>query len=273
MEKVLITGAAGKIADVLCDLPYQLVFTDINEPDRDSPIWNHYFEQGDLNDSSFLKKLLKNKQVLIHLGGSSSPDSSWEDVVRNNISGTRNIFHAAKNSKVDKIIFASSNRVYGMYEEENSEYFYSSQEKESKITEEDEPRPNSYYGVSKIFGESLGRYYSEVYDIDFISLRIGSVLSEKYDHPYGYAQILVDEDKVEINDPEYNRQVGRLKGTWLARRDFCHIVDCCIKTKCNYGIFNAISDNSRAWLSIARAKEILNYQPKENAENWTKDKL
>ena len=82
---------------------------------------------------------------------------------RANIVGTYNVFESARLAGVRKIIFASTNHVMGMYDRDRQWPVYA-----------DQPvRPDSLYGVSKAFGESLGRHFADEYGISVVSLRIG----------------------------------------------------------------------------------------------------
>ena len=57
-----------------------------------------------------------------------------------------------------------------------------------KIDHKQEPMPDSFYAVTKLFGENLGRFLVEERGISYTSLRIGSVREKDYDHPYAYAE-------------------------------------------------------------------------------------
>ena len=85
-------------------------------------------------------------------------------IMETNIQGTYNIFEAARINKVPVVVvFASTNHVTGFYE------------KEGIYTTPDMPiRPDSMYGVSKAFGEALGRFYYDEYGISTYCLRIAN---------------------------------------------------------------------------------------------------
>lgn len=272
-KRILITGGSGKIASVLTNLKGELTFTDIVEPTKNSTSYNYNFIKGDLANKKFSNDVVLNHDIIIHLAASSSPMSRWEDVQKNNITAFQYLMDAAIKNNVEKIIFASSNHVVGMYEIENAEVYHNSNENKNKISENSPPRPDSFYGVSKLFGENLGRYYSDKYGINFISLRIGSILDKEHDHPFGYAEIERMKENIERGDIEYQKLVNRLKSTWLSRRDFLQIIEKSINYQdTSFEIFNSISDNHRAWLSIDKAKQILDYSPIDDAEKWKKFK-
>jgi hypothetical protein len=87
----------------------------------------------------------------------------WESVLSNNIVGTYNAYEAAREAGVRRFVYASSNHASGLAVVEGG------------IVGPDAPiRPDSLYGVSKCFGESVGRYYHDLYGMQVICLRIGS---------------------------------------------------------------------------------------------------
>ena len=269
MKKVLLTGASGKIASALYDLPYDLVLTDIR-PLEGSTV---SIVQGSLTDEEFCDSITKGMNCIIHLAGASSVESSWDKVLGNNIIATRNLFASAVKNGVERIVFASSNHVLGGYEEAYSKEYYSGNHKTEKIGAHSLFWPDSEYGVSKLFGEGLGRHYHSRFGIGFIALRIGSVLETDHDHPYGYAELRKEELNGRIDPKEYNTLVNRLKGTWLSRRDFRQLVMRAVESDQAFGIYNGVSDNYRTWFTLDDAKKELNYSPEDNGENHTNPPL
>lgn len=266
--RILITGANGRCGTCLTTLGYEKIFLDQASPP--AIFKNEDFIQDDLSDINFLGDVLTDCDVLIHLAATSSPQSPWEDVLKNNIIAVRNIFKAAFDAKLDRIIFTSSNHVVGMYELENVPDIYEL-DNNIKIDHNSAPRPDSYYAVSKLFGENLGRYYAEMGGPKFYSLRIGAVLDEFNDNPYAYAEDGVRKKLWKRGDSEYILKLKRLKAIWQSRRDFNQMVDLCIRHEgSSFQIFYATSNNARSWLDISHAKEVLGYKPLDNAEEWTK---
>ena len=105
------------------------------------------------------------------LGGARAP---WEDVLHNNIVGTYNVFEAARQAGVSRVVFASSNHTIGMYELDGAPGLYDLDD--DRIYDETaEIRPDSLYGVSKAYGEALGRMYVEHHGLRVFCLRIGAV--------------------------------------------------------------------------------------------------
>lgn len=214
MTKVLVTGAAGFAGTLLRASPlpgYDWIWSDIRRPDQtnDEETWMC----GDLRDGAWLKaSLLSQVSTVIHLGASSAVSSAWEAVLENNIVATFNVFEAARHHGVKKIIFASTNHVTGLYE------------LEGVASGPDSPvRPDSLYGCSKAFGETLGRYYAESAGMAVLCLRIGSLREA--------ADVRLD---------------PRLQSTWLSPRDFKSLIGSCLEnSEVRFGIYYGVSANPR----------------------------
>lgn len=265
--RVFITGACGICGTALAVLPYEKTYFDRREPV--DVLANGQYIRGDLNDSGLLKKGIGRCHAVIHLAGCSDPETPWAEVLQNNIQGTYSVFKAAVESGVERIIFASSNHVVGMYEQNNVPRIY---ELEHGICIENNVPvcPDSYYGVSKAFGENLGRFYAANKGPRFYAIRIGSVRSAEEDNPYAYAENGVKRKLWDRGSKEYETQEKRLKAIWQSRRDFVHMVDLCINFDGpRFDIFYGVSDNPRSWLDVGYAKRVLGYCPQDSGEYWT----
>src|SRR3546814_4348894 len=72
----------------------------------------------------------------------------WETILNANIIGCYNLFEAARKQGVKRVVFASSNHVMGFHQ------------RTTKIGVEAVPKPDTRYGLSKLFGEGLGALYA-----------------------------------------------------------------------------------------------------------------
>ena len=263
--RVFITGGCGQCGTALQALPHRRMFYDR----RACPeiLAEEKFIQGDFSDVSFLSTAMKGSNAVIHLAAESEVESQWEDVLESNIVGMRNTLEAARIAGVERFIFASSNHVVGMYELDMAPEIYELGHG-LMLSHQIEICPDSIYGVSKAFGENLGRFYVEKYGLKFCALRIGSLVSE--DHPYAHAERGVVSGAWKRNSHEYDLQVKRLKALWLSHRDFVQLIEKCLAYDRNkFDIFYAISGNSRRWLDIEHARLCLDYIPMDNAEDWS----
>lgn len=260
--KVLLTGASGKIASALTELPFDWILSDIKANENSK----HPFIKADLSIKGDCQKICADVEAIVHLGGSSSTESTWDEVLNNNICGTKNLFDAALEKGVRRIIYASSNHVMGGYEKKYEAFYHSEVIKTDPLKGNHLFWPDSFYGVSKLFGEGLGRYYHSWFGLEFISLRLGSVLDPDHDHPYGYADIRKEELQGYIKEEEYNALVNRLRATWLSRRDFKDLVKKALEADVKFGIYNGLSANNRRWFDLKEATEELGYKPQDNGE-------
>ena len=107
-------------------------------------------------------------QRIIHLGG-VSVERPWDEILPANIVGIYNLFEAARKAGVERVVFASSNHILGFYP------------RHRRLGTAVIPRPDSRYGVSKVFGEALGALYADKYGLRVLTIRIGNVNDKPID--------------------------------------------------------------------------------------------
>jgi NAD+ dependent glucose-6-phosphate dehydrogenase len=231
--RVLITGGAGRIGRSLAGLlkdRYELRLSyNRNIPDE-RPVSD--FVVANLTDYDQALKATEGMHAVVHLAADSHGGASWESVLQNNIIATRNVYEAALANGATKVILASTNHVMGFYDRDLEWPIYASQP----------PRPDSLYGVSKAFGETLGRWYCEQHGLSVICLRIGWWQPKPFD------------------------EISRFM--WLSPRDFAQLVWRSIESPLRYGVFYAISGNSRRKWDITEAVVRLGYEPQDDAEDF-----
>jgi hypothetical protein len=110
----------------------------------------------------------------------------------------------------------------------------------------DPPRPDSFYGVGKLFGENTGRLFSDRYGMSVLCIRLGAVLPS---------------DRPEL--------IRHFPG-YLSQSDAVQMVDKCLSAPptLKYGIFDAISENARRWRDTTPAKEALGWRPTGSSDNF-----
>jgi nucleoside-diphosphate-sugar epimerase len=198
---------------------------------------------ADLTDYAALRPAFDGVDSVVHLAAASDPDSSWSDVLDANIIGTRNVFEATREAGVAQVVFASSNHAMGMYEVEGAPEIYRHDPAKSLVDEHADSRPDSLYGVSKGYGELLGRYYVERHGLRVICLRIGWVW---------------EKDEPPINHP-------RAEAIWLSQRDCAQLVSRAIDADdVKWAVVYGISNNPRGFFDLASAREILGYEPQDS---------
>jgi nucleoside-diphosphate-sugar epimerase len=231
--RVLITGAGGHIGGDLArrlrdryDLRLMYHRTIPDEP----PVAD--WMQPDTSNIEELTAAMAGIEAVVHMAADPSTRAPWESVLPNNIIATYNVFEAARLAGVRRIVFASTNHVMGMYDRDHQRPIYA-----------DQPvRPDSLYGVSKAFGENLGRFWYDQHGVSVICLRIGWML------------------------PEPKDEISRWM--WLSPRDCAQVVTRAIETRLGFGVFYAISANSGRHWDLTATMEQLGYRPEDDAERF-----
>jgi uronate dehydrogenase len=237
--RILITGAAGSIGRKLrTDIAGEygpLRLTDIIEiyPAGDG----EEVVTADLSDMDQVMELVKNVDVIIHLAASLGAvrengkvvgETPWGKILNNNICGTYNIFEAARQSGVKRVVYASSIHAHGFYR------------KTTQVGDHLPPRPDSRYGLSKAFGEALGRYYADKFSLEVVALRIATYKPE----------------------PTVERDLG----TWLSPDDMVRLARASIDTiDVHFDVLYGVSNNKRGLYIDPNARRF-GYFPEDDSE-------
>lgn len=236
MRRVLLTGAAGGIATwlrkLLPPIYPELVLSDIREPkDLGS---SETFIKADISKPDEIEKACVGIEGIIHLGGCSG-EAPWETILNANIVGCYNLFEAARKAGVKRVVFATSNHAVGFYP------------RATTIGTEVIPRPDSRYGVSKLFGEGLGAMYAYKHGLGVTSLRIGNV----GDKP-------IDERRLAI---------------WIKPGDLVQLIRIGLERPgLVYEVMYGVSDNKRSWYDNSHAHS-LGYRPEGRSEDFAAEVL
>jgi uronate dehydrogenase len=122
----------------------------------------------DLGDKIGTIALSEGIEAIVHLGGIAT-EHSFETVLDANIRGIFHLYEGARIHGVKRVIFASSNHAIGFHKQGDV------------IDAECLTRPDSYYGLSKAYGENMAQFYFDRYGIETVSIRIGSAFPEPHD--------------------------------------------------------------------------------------------
>ena len=243
MKNILITGGAGLVGSVLTKGlkdKFNISILDIKKVDG---VDSH---TGDISNIDSIVPAFKGIDTVVHLAGDRRVYGNWDSILNNNIIGLYNIYEAARLSEVKRVVFASSQHATGGFYDVEP-YSFINDGKYEKLPTNYKPldetcriRPDSFYGASKSFGESMSSYYSDFHDISTINIRIGWVISD--------------------DDPTFSPASLNL---WLSHRDIVQIIDLSINApeEIKYDTFYATSDNYWKIWSIEKAKKILGYKP------------
>ena len=244
--KIGITGAEGTIGSVLrkgLSNKYKIISFTLQTQDFESV-------QIDLSNNNEIKGKFEGLDALIHLAADPRPEASWESVKKNNLEATYNVYNEVKNAGVKKIIFASTNHT------QHGDTLLSTPEtldlKKNKILSlENNTNPDSLYAVSKLFGEDLGKYFSEQHKIKFIGLRIGWIVKG-------------DDPTIMCGTPSEDY----LRSMYLSHRDCIQAFERALESSKDFLIAYAISNNSTKVFDLKETSRALNFYPEDDSENY-----
>jgi nucleoside-diphosphate-sugar epimerase len=253
---ILLTGATGVIGQALMTrLSDRYEIRPLTRQKADFPSFI-----GNVSDLEAIQPAFEEVEAVVHMAGSSSVMAPWDDVLENNVIGTYNVFEAARRAGVDRVIYASSNHTIGMYEIEGGPDLYELDD--PRVYDHTvELRPDSLYGVSKIFGEAIGRYYHDVHQMRVYCLRIGSVRADDTSQPAH-----IEREAMWLGlTPEQKKK--RLRATWMSQRDCASLIERCLEVETpTWAVVYGISNNPRQFWDLSHAREMLDFEPQDSAE-------
>jgi uronate dehydrogenase len=229
---VLVTGASGTIGSITCAglaargwkvRGLDKVPLDGVDGLADPPV------VADVTDAAAVRKAAEGVDAIVHLAGVAT-EAPFAEILASNIDGTFQVFDAARRAGVRRVVYASSNHAVGWTP------------RSALATVDVPPRPDTYYGVSKVFGEALGSLMSDRYGMEVVCLRIGSW--KQY--------------------PETVRELS----TWLSPADGLRLIAAALTAPdVRYAVVYGISANTRAWWDLAPARA-LGYLSVDDAEDY-----
>ena len=252
MTKVLITGMSGLIGGLLRGRLERAGGYELSALNR-SEVTGVECYRADIADFDAVKAACEGKDVVVHLAAYLGSDD-FEGQLRGNIIGTYNVLEAARLAGVKRVVFASSgNAIRGF---ELVEPYRSIAAGEYDKVPEDIPmithemiRPQGIYGAAKVFGEALGRYYSDYFDLSVLCVRIGRVTK---DNGLG---------------------AERDRSIYLSHDDVAQILHLCVDApeSLRYDVFLATSNNKWTYRDLEHPREVLGYEPKDSADDLPLD--
>lgn len=257
MKRIVVTGSSGLIGHMLLDAWRESDTYDVIGLARSEGPYTDVL--ADTSDLDALVTAFRGADAIVHLAGSSAVESSWEDVLESNIIGLRNVFEAARIADVKRVVFSSSNHAVGMFEVSNKPELWEINDTR-QIDHTSEILPDSYYGVSKAYGEAMARFYVENHDMEAVCLRIGACT--------GTGKPISPENlwKPERDNEEGIREARtRLRATWLSNRDCIHLIERSIEADVTWALVYGTSDNPRKIWDIQHARDVLGYAPQDSA--------
>lgn len=261
--RVLLTGATGYIASQL--LPslserYDLVLTDARATRRDgSSVGNVHVIDVETADDHTLQPLFAGCDAVIHLGYRRPSGGVTLGGVqayldeRANVDMAEKVFRNAHAAGVRRVVMASSNHAADWYEPKIHARHL------DKVTVEDLPRSDNYYGWSKVAYEALGFTWA----------------TGAPDHPLEVVQVRIGAPR-EIDVAHFAGNPTGLKrdlGAWISPRDLLQLIvrsveapDIRNRDGVPFLIVYGVSNNTRGFWSIANARAAIGYAPEDDSE-------
>jgi uronate dehydrogenase len=229
LPRLLLTGAAGGLGQVLRQSLKPCAGTlRLSDVAPMAPAGaGEEVVACNLADKTAVDSLVRNCDAVVHMGGVSI-ERPFEEILEANIKGVFHLYEGARRHGVKRIVFASSNHVIGFH-------------KQGEVIDADcLKRPDTYYGLSKSYGEDLSRFYFDRYGIETACVRIGSSFPEPKDR--------------------------RMLITWLSYRDLTELVRCCLfAPRLGHTIAYGVSDNRDKWWDNSKAAH-LGFVPRDSSE-------
>jgi uronate dehydrogenase len=239
--RVLVTGAAGSIGAVVCaglvDRGHTVVGLDRQpEPEGFTGDWF----TADCADPDAVAAVFAAQdkagglEAVVHLAGMPN-EASLPEELESHVVTTAALLDAMVAYGVNRIVYASSNHAVGRTPRTQPVGTVS-------LGVDARPRPDTFYGVSKVAAEALLSLYADRYGIDAVATRIGSFLPQ----------------------PETLRGLS----TWLSHDDAVRMFEACLTTPDpGFAVLYGVSDNTRGWWDLAPGRA-LGYDPQDDAERF-----
>ncbi|MFI6940736.1 NAD-dependent epimerase/dehydratase family protein [Streptomyces sp. NPDC050418] len=232
---VLLTGAAGGLGSLMRGLlpayGYELRLLDLvaieTAPGEPAAV------KADLADKEALREAVRGVDAIIHLAGISL-ESTFDKIMKANVEGTYNLYEAAREEGIRRVVFASSNHAVG---------FTPRPRAGDPLIGIDTPRrPDTFYGLSKSLGEDLAQFYWDKHGIETVSVRIGSCFMEPTS--------------------------VRMLSVWMSPGDGARLFDAALTAPdVGHTVVHGSSANTRIWWDLSSARA-LGYDPQDDSEQY-----
>ncbi|WP_020592498.1 NAD-dependent epimerase/dehydratase family protein [Kiloniella laminariae] len=236
MERILITGAAGRIGRVLrkgLASPNRVLrLVDKSALGEVAEGEEHY--EIDATNLHAMTGAMKGVDSVIHLAAYPE-EAPWDVIFPLNYQLAHSLFEAARLEQVKRVIFASSVQAVGFHPIATT------------ITDDTRLRPSGLYGVSKAFGESLASLYADKYALQVACVRIASFEEKPTDQ--------------------------RMLSTWFSHEDALHLFEQCLRAP-DFHFFRVygVSNNTRSRVDNSHV-DWLGYRPQSDAETYLNEIL
>ena len=246
-SRVLVTGLSGLIGRaVRQEAGERFELSALNR----SAVDGVPCHRADITNLEAIRPAFEGVDTVLHLAAQVG-NPGWETVRDVNVTGTYNVFEAARQARVKRVVFASSGAtVSGI--ESDSPYRdlvagrYDGLTTWPMLTHLSPVRPAGLYGVSKVWGEALGRQYADAHGLSVICVRIGRVHAQ--DRPLSPREFSV----------------------WCSQRDIARLFVRCMEAPAalRYEIVFGNSRNKWGYRDLEHTRAVLGWEPVDAAENY-----
>ena len=228
--RVLLTGAAGQIGRSLRG-PLRERVSHLRVADSEPLSAESGREEPLVFDLTSFEPVLeacRGMDAVVHLAGIPT-EAAFDRIAEVNLRGTYHVYEAARLAGVRRVVFASSNHATGFYG------------RDERISPRDPVRPDTLYGVSKVFGEALGSLYADKFGLEVVALRIGAFAGKP---------------------PE-----GLGRPMWISPGDLFRLVWAALTAPdVRFEIVYGASDTGSRWWDNAEAARRIGYEPSDRIE-------
>ncbi|KDE59314.1 epimerase [Halostagnicola sp. A56] len=257
MTAIAITGASGRVGrEAIQAFPDDALtlFSHSKSDDLETTTL-------EIEDRAAFAKVLTDEEVLVHLAANADPRAEWDELSGPNVEGVYNAFEAAAENGLERVVFASSNHAVNMGNTVSPIRPESTVGNPTAIRPDDPTAPDTYYGVTKVFGEAMGEYYADRTGIEVVSLRIGWLLSR-------------EELRAECADRDGAGE-RYARAMWLSPEDCRRVLrraaTCTLET--SPVVAHGISRNADRFLSLTETMLATGYHPKDDSSDVIDDEL
>ncbi|NUW36919.1 NAD(P)-dependent oxidoreductase [Nonomuraea sp. SMC257] len=227
-----MTGAAGKVGTLLRPRLARdgrvLRLSDLRPVDP-PPGAGEEEVPADLADPAAMAAAMKGVDAVLHLGGQSR-EHPWADIVRANMDGTHVLLEAAREEGVRHVVMMGSHHAAG---------FHTRPPGGADLPDYAFPRPDTFYGVSKVVMEALGSLYHDRFGMNVTVVRLGTCNEASAD--------------------------TRGLATWISPDDLARLVEAAFTAPGHHVVWG-VSDNTRRWWSLDEARSI-GYVSRDDSES------
>jgi nucleoside-diphosphate-sugar epimerase len=227
---VLITGAAGRVGTALrrhWNDRYRLRLADAAPMEREST--REELVTFDATEPDQFDRVCSGVDTVVHLAADAGSGDFYGSLLPRNIVGAYNAFEAAAKNRCRRVVFAGS--IYAVR----------GAGPEPPIPAGTQTHPQSIYGATKCWGESLARVYSDDTDLSCICVRLGA---------FGFEQ----GGDWDPDAPSYG----------VSARDTAQIFRLCVDVRdIRFAIVHGVSRHRKSWLGLDETCALLGYEPQD----------